>query len=174
MTTEVIQYQTSGTCCGLMQVKITDGIIEDAEFYGGCNGNLKGIKSLIKGMKIDDVIEKLQGNSEIAAFGLCFPSLSEALKRAKGKLFPFGWYHILKAYRKYDTIDLMMVGSSPAWAQKGLSAIFHSQLAANSKQRNIQTCITNPQIDTNIAAVKVWESYDKEPFMRRRCWIAQL
>ena len=113
-------------------------------------------------------------NNDIAAFGLCFPSLSEALKKAKGSLFPFGWYHILKAYRKYDTIDLMMVGSSPAWAQKGLSAIFHSQLAANSKARNIQTCITNPQIETNIAAIKVWESYDKEPFMRRRCWIAQL
>ena len=113
-------------------------------------------------------------NNEIAAFGLCFPSLSEALKRAKGKLFPFGWYYIYKVYRKYDSIDLMMVGSSPAWAQKGLSAIFHSQLAANSKERNIQTCITNPQIETNIAAVKVWESYDKEPFMRRRCWIAQL
>ena len=113
-------------------------------------------------------------NNDIAAFGLCFPSLSEALKKAKGSLFPFGWYHILKAYRKYDTIDLMMVGSSPAWAQKGLSAIFHNKLAADSKERNIQICITNPQIDTNIAAVKVWESYDKEPFMRRRCWIAQL
>ena len=59
--TEVIQYQTSGVCCGIMQVKITDNCIEDAEFLGGCNGNLQGIKSLIKGMKIDDVIEKLQG-----------------------------------------------------------------------------------------------------------------
>ena len=121
----------------------------------------------MKGKVVDE-------NNDIAAFGLCFPSLSEALKRAGGKLFPFGWYHILKAYHKYDTIDLMMVGSSPAWAQKGLSAIFHNSLAANSKERNIQTCITNPQIETNIAAVKVWESYDKEPFMRRRCWIAQL
>ncbi len=113
-------------------------------------------------------------NNDIAAFGLCFPSLSQALKKAGGSLFPLGWYHILKAYRKYDTIDLMMVGSSPAWSQKGLSAIFHSQLAANSKERNIRNCITNPQIETNTAAVKVWDSYDKEPFMRRRCWIAQL
>jgi len=58
---ETIQYQTAGTCCQLMQVKIQDGIIVDADFYGGCNGNLKGIKSLITGMKIDDVINKLQG-----------------------------------------------------------------------------------------------------------------
>ena len=58
---EIIQYQTSGTCCQVMQIAIKDGIILDAEFYGGCNGNLKGIKNLIKGMKIDDVINKLQG-----------------------------------------------------------------------------------------------------------------
>jgi hypothetical protein len=113
-------------------------------------------------------------NNDIAAFGLCFPSLSEALKKANGSLFPFGWYHILKAYRKYDTIDLMMVGSNPAWAQRGLSAIYHQNLATNFKERNLKYCITNPQIDTNIAAIKVWESYDTEPFMRRRCWIRDL
>lgn len=58
---EVIQYKTVGTCCQLMQVAIQDGKVVDAEFFGGCNGNLKGIKSLIKGMSIDGVIEKLQG-----------------------------------------------------------------------------------------------------------------
>ncbi len=113
-------------------------------------------------------------NNDIAAFGLCFPSLSEALKKANGSLFPFGWYHILKAYRKYDTIDLMMVGSNPAWAQRGLSAIYHNNLAASFQKLKLKYAITNPQIDTNIAAVKVWESYDTEPFMRRRCWIKEL
>lgn len=61
MNEEIIQYQTKGVCCRIMQVKVCDGIVNDAEFLGGCNGNLKGIKSLIKGMKIDDVIEKLKG-----------------------------------------------------------------------------------------------------------------
>lgn len=58
---EVIQYQTKGTCCQMMQIAIQDNKILDAQFYGGCNGNLKGIKELIKGMSIDDVINKLQG-----------------------------------------------------------------------------------------------------------------
>ncbi len=58
---EVIQYKTIGTCCQMMQVAIQDGKVIDAEFFGGCNGNLKGIKSLIKGMEIDEVIERLQG-----------------------------------------------------------------------------------------------------------------
>lgn len=58
---EIIQYQTHGVCCQMIQIAIQDGIILDAEFYGGCNGNLKGIKSLIKGMPIDEVITRLQG-----------------------------------------------------------------------------------------------------------------
>lgn len=61
MTEDIIQYQTKGVCCAVMQVKVCDGIIRDAEFHGGCNGNLKGIKSLITGMPIEDVISKLNG-----------------------------------------------------------------------------------------------------------------
>ena len=59
--TKIIQYKTEGTCCQLMQVKINEDIIEDVDFLGGCQGNLKGIKNLVNGMKLDDVIEKLQG-----------------------------------------------------------------------------------------------------------------
>ena len=58
---KVIQYQTSGTCCALMQVKIDGDKIVDVDFIGGCPGNLLGIKSLIKGMKIEDVISKFSG-----------------------------------------------------------------------------------------------------------------
>lgn len=59
---KVIQYQTQGTCCRLMQVKISDdGIINDVDFLGGCPGNLMGIKQIIKGMKVEDVIAKFSG-----------------------------------------------------------------------------------------------------------------
>lgn len=62
MTVETIKYQTSGTCCKMILLQIeNDETIVDAEFLGGCNGNLQGIKSLIKGMKIKDVAEKLKG-----------------------------------------------------------------------------------------------------------------
>jgi uncharacterized protein (TIGR03905 family) len=58
---EVIQYETQGTCCKFMQVAVQDGKVLDAQFYGGCNGNLQGIKTLIRGMDIDEVITKLKG-----------------------------------------------------------------------------------------------------------------
>lgn len=60
---KVIQYETQGTCCRLMQVKINDenGTISDVDFLGGCPGNLMGIKHLVQGMNIDDVIAKFSG-----------------------------------------------------------------------------------------------------------------
>ncbi|MEE3349214.1 MAG: TIGR03905 family TSCPD domain-containing protein [Candidatus Gastranaerophilaceae bacterium] len=76
----VIEYQPQGVCCQLMQVQISeDGIIENAEFFGGCNGNLQGIKALIKGMKIDDVIEKLQGTTCGGKITSCPDQLAQCL-----------------------------------------------------------------------------------------------
>lgn len=64
MSSEIIEYQTYGTCCQAMRVEIDEnGVILNSDFLGGCNGNLQGIRSLIKGMKIDEVIEKLKGIS---------------------------------------------------------------------------------------------------------------
>ncbi len=58
---EVIEYQPQGVCSQLMRFAIDEnGIIQDSEIIGGCNGNLKGIRSLIKGLNINDVIEKLK------------------------------------------------------------------------------------------------------------------
>lgn len=58
---ETIQYKTAGTCCKLIYLQIQDGTVLDVEFLGGCNGNLQGIKSLIKGLNISDIIKKLSG-----------------------------------------------------------------------------------------------------------------
>ena len=54
-------YRTSGTCARAITVSVENDIITDVEFMGGCNGNLKGISKLVKGMHIDDAIEKLSG-----------------------------------------------------------------------------------------------------------------
>jgi len=61
MTTQIFQYRPQGVCCQLMQIAVNDGIVEEVQMMGGCHGNLQGIASLVKGMKIDDVISKLEG-----------------------------------------------------------------------------------------------------------------
>ena len=54
-------YKTKGTCSSMIDFEIENGILKDVRFTGGCNGNLKGISSLVKGMKVDDVISRLEG-----------------------------------------------------------------------------------------------------------------
>ena len=58
---DIVQYQPKGVCCKMMQMRIKDDIIQDVEFVGGCNGNLSGIGILIKGMNINDIVQKLSG-----------------------------------------------------------------------------------------------------------------
>lgn len=59
--TEIIKFATVGTCCKIMQVEICDNIIQNVDFVGGCDGNLKGLQALLKGMHIDEVIAKFSG-----------------------------------------------------------------------------------------------------------------
>lgn len=58
---DVVRYQPQGVCSKLMQIRIKDNIILDAEFVGGCAGNLSGIGMLIRGMDINEVIKRVSG-----------------------------------------------------------------------------------------------------------------
>ncbi len=112
-------------------------------------------------------------DDNIVGFGVNTPTLSPAFQKAKGRLFPFGWIHFLKAMRNCEVIDLMINGAAPAWQHTGVSAVYHSILLDKVTKAGAKWGITNPQIETN-SAVKVWESYETEPFMRRRCYIKKI
>lgn len=116
----------------------------------------------------------LDPEEDIAAFGICIPSLSQALQRANGHLFPLGWWHLWRAQRQYDTVDMMLVGVSPKWHDKGLSAILHSHLGRTWQQRGVKWCISNPQFEDN-SALKVWDTYSQKTlYIRRRVYCKSL
>lgn len=115
----------------------------------------------------------LDENEELVAFGISFPTISEALKKAKGRLFPFGWIHFLKAMRDYDTVDLMLNGAVPEWQNKGVSAVYHCAMSKKYIEAGTTWGITNPQIESN-SAVNVWDKYENELFMRRRCYLKSI
>ncbi|MBD5394621.1 MAG: TIGR03905 family TSCPD domain-containing protein [Lachnospiraceae bacterium] len=56
-----MKYQTKGVCSSSIDIEVEDGVIKFVQFFGGCNGNLQGISSLVTGMKVDDAISKLKG-----------------------------------------------------------------------------------------------------------------
>ena len=78
--TKNIEYATKGTCSRQIKVQITDGVIDSVQFVGGCNGNTKGISQLVKGMKVADVISRLEGVTCGPKSTSCPDQLAQALQ----------------------------------------------------------------------------------------------
>lgn len=76
-------YKTKGTCSREISFSVNDGKVSNVKFYGGCNGNLKGIGALVEGMAIDDVIARVEGISCGPKATSCPDQLAQALKAAK-------------------------------------------------------------------------------------------
>ena len=80
------EYKTKGTCSQRILFEIEDGIISNVQFIGGCNGNLKGISSLVEGMDVDEVIKRVEGIHCGMKPTSCPDQLATALKEAKEQL----------------------------------------------------------------------------------------
>lgn len=77
-----IEYKPQGVCSKLMRVTVEDGIVQDVEVLGGCNGNLQGIMSLVKGMKAEDVTARLEGIHCGMKPTSCPDQLAQAIRQA--------------------------------------------------------------------------------------------
>lgn len=77
------EYTTKGTCSQKIFFDIEDGKVHNVQFLGGCNGNLKGISSLVEGQSVDDVISRLEGIRCGMKSTSCPDQLAKALKEAK-------------------------------------------------------------------------------------------
>ena len=77
------EYRTKGTCSQKIFFEIEDGKVKNVQFFGGCNGNLKGIAALVEGMDIDDVIARVEGVKCGMKSTSCPDQLAQALKQAK-------------------------------------------------------------------------------------------
>lgn len=75
-----ISYTPNGVCSRQINIEVEDGIVQNVEYIGGCNGNLKGIGSLVKGMKVEDVIDRLENIKCGAKNTSCPDQLAKALK----------------------------------------------------------------------------------------------
>ncbi len=79
----IMKYQTKGTCSTSIDVEVEDGKIKFVQFFGGCNGNLKGIASLVTGMEIEDAISRLKGIRCGFKSTSCPDQLAHALEQIK-------------------------------------------------------------------------------------------
>ncbi len=128
------------------------------------------IKQYFSFIKPEFICMVADATDKIIGFGVSMPSLSRAMQKAKGHLFPFGFIHILKALRKNDTIDLYLNGVLPEWQNKGVHSLYYTEMNKAYIRNNIKIAISNPQLESNTNAISAWKNYDKELYIRRRCY----
>lgn len=103
-------------------------------------------------------------------FAFCVPTLSKAVKKSGGRLFPFGLFRILKALHKNDTLEALMIGVLPEYQGKGASVLLFKYIHENCLKTGINRMILNPQLEENFKVQSLFEQYRTEPFMRRRAY----
>ena len=148
------------------------------ELYGFVPLSEKQIQSYIKqyiGFANPELISIiLDKNNKVAAFGLTFPSLSKSFQKANGKLFPFGFIHILKALKKNNLIDLYLVAVRPNLQGKGVNALLFSELIKIYIDHKFEKAESNPELETNTKVQAQWKYFDRRQHKRRRCFIKNL
>ncbi len=114
-------------------------------------------------------------NNQLVGFGLAMPSLNKAAKRSGGRLFPFGWYHLLRApYAKAKVLDLYLIGVLPNMQNKGLTAILMNSMAAAARKNGFEIAETGPELENNHQVQALWKHYETRQHKRRRCWIKSI
>ncbi len=108
---------------------------------------------------------------EVIGFMLAVPSLSEAMQKAKGNLFPFGFYHILKAMKKPEVLDFFLIGTMPEYERSGVAVILFDALMAEMRKQGIKHMETTGVFETNHNVISNWKNFDPIQHKRRRCFI---
>lgn len=112
--------------------------------------------------------------NEVIAFGLTMPSLSEALQKAKGRLLPFGFIHIIKALKKNDRADFYLIAIRKDFQRKGVHVMIFEKIMHSFLKFGIKKVETNPELETNIQIQAIWKDYQPRNHKKRRCFIKAL
>ena len=115
----------------------------------------------------------VDSEDQVIAAGISMPSLSEALQKAKGRLLPFGWYHLLKVIflKKYPKVlDLLLVAVKPEYQNKGVNALLFYDLIPVYQNIGFEYAESNPELELNGKVQAQWEYFKTEQHKRRRCF----
>ena len=113
---------------------------------------------------------------ELVGVGVAMPNISKELRKTKGKLFPFGWYHLLKALnsKTYESSDLLLIAVRPDYQNKGInSLIFTDQLPFYQKHQVKYASVT-AILETNMKSMSNFLLFDHEVYKRRRAYIKEI
>lgn len=113
---------------------------------------------------------------EIVAVGLGMPSLSDALRKCQGRLFPFGWYHLIKALKakKMTDFDLLLIAVRPDYQDKGVNSLIFNEMTPYFAKYGIQRVETTSILESNSKNIANFLPFDHIQHKRRRAYIMEL
>lgn len=112
----------------------------------------------------------LDKDDNMIAFSIVMPDFSEALQKAKGKLFPFGWYHLLQARKHSKAVLFYLIGILPEYQSKGVTSIIFHDYYETFTKNGITHCIRTPELEENHAIHNLWKHFNPEVHRRRRTY----
>ena len=125
-------------------------------------------------MDLIPIVENEKG--EMVAAAVTMASMSKALRKSKGKLLPFGWWHMLKALklRHEDTANLMLIAVRPDMQGLGVNALIFDDLIPVYNRKGYKYAETGPQLEDNVKELSQWKPLNPEVIKRRRCFSKKL
>ena len=110
----------------------------------------------------------------LVSFAITMPSYSKALQKAKGKLFPFGWWHLLNAGKKNDRANFYLIGIHPQYQKRGITAIIFKEIYETFKKKGVKFLETNPELEENASIQALWQDYHPTNHKRRRTYSLEI
>ena len=113
-------------------------------------------------------------SGSLISFAITMPSYSKALQKAKGKFFPFGWWHLLNAGKKNDRANFYLIGIHPQYQKRGVTAIIFKEIYDTFKKKGVKFLETNPELEENASIQALWQDYNPINHKRRRTYSLEI
>lgn len=126
-------------------------------------------------LNLDLVTLVVDKEDRLVGVGISMPSMSRALQKSKGKMFPFGWWHLLKGLKgKNDRVDLLLVAVKPEYQSKGVNALLFQDLIPYYNKYGYKYAESNPELETNSKVQSQWEYFEFRQHRRRRSYVKKI
>lgn len=119
------------------------------------------------------IVEDRSADNKLVAAGITIPSLSRALQKCRrGRLLPFGWWHVLRALKQHKTegVDLLLLGVLPEYRIKGANALMFADLIPRYQAYGFKWGESQVEMETNENVQSQWQYLETELHKRRRCY----
>lgn len=119
-------------------------------------------------LKLREICVIVDENEELVGVGVSIPSFSRALQKSRGRIFPFGWWHLLKTFfGKNEVVDLLLVAVRPEYQSKGVNALLFTYLIPSFRAAGYKEAESNPELEDNSNVQNQWLYFEHRQHRRR-------